>query len=155
MGEQGLNDQIRTLYGQGYSGAFDRGVSQFNADRNNWGTASNRSTDIATTGSNLINNDVNRLGTTGSVRRGALQDKNDFGYKEFIREQGWPMQQFGALTTATGRGPTTGTGTGGSKPNPWVQGAGALAGLYGATDGFKGWGDAISSGWDTVSGWFN
>lgn len=94
MTNQGLSD----LYDRGYSQAFDRGTALWSGDQDRALQKSQGYLSVAGMGSDLVNQDFNRLMESGDTQRFVDQSMKDFDYQQFIEERDWGGKQAAYLT---------------------------------------------------------
>lgn len=130
--EQNIGD----IYSKGYAQAFDVGQQAWQQDQDRRLATSGAYRDMARTGSQLVQEDIERLQRTGASERDIRQRQDLFDYTQFIEERDWDVTNLQPLLDAISRSPhgTTSTTTkekeGGSTLGVLVGAAAAVAGVF-------------------------
>lgn len=167
------------IVGQGYNTAYQQAMAQFNADQarqlqadqamaqqKEFGstlglqglqaaTSANQALSQSGTSQGQLNlANLQAQATGGAQQRQVNQDALNAQYNEFLRQQQYPQNMITMQSNVLRGLPVQTTNTYGAMPSAFQQGASGLAGLasmYGNVSQLPG----ISSGLDSLSGWWN
>lgn len=116
------------------SGAFDAALGQANTERDRTRMAAQMFGELAPMRQQLGSNDAAGLAATGALQQAQDQEGRTLSYDDWMREFSYPQEQINWLLGLL-RGTPYETTTEGTTPvatgNPWAQGIGAAAALYG------------------------
>lgn len=111
MAQKNLGQQLSMNNVTGLSNAYNQAMGQFNTNTQTMGQTAFGQANLASQQQNLNTAGASALAGAGATQRGIGQQQNTFDYNEFMRQQGYPMQQANFLSNILAQSSPTFTGS--------------------------------------------